>query len=198
MNKRIFYTLSLRSLILNLGWAFIGSLIYTTTRDADRLGITQNADAYAALLQGLGFIIIYGLTFFLSMAKRKKTVSNFVVLTIIFGGIFFISSIIVPITFNSIESDYGDYIGALLSSLVAAISIVTVIRNFFEVRRRIFTIALTTIAAFCVTIIFIMYMSVIADYTYEGLINPLAIGYGLWQSVTTIAVAQSIVSNTPH
>src|SRR4051812_34600263 len=105
--------LLLTSLTLNVFWTFIGS----------QIGRLFPKD-FGGIIIGTGFPIIYSLTYFLSFDKNKKSIYNFLMLTVTIIATFLTASFIPPFFFINGSSDVSVIGFFLCSSTLAFIGIV--------------------------------------------------------------------------
>ena len=175
-----------RSLFLNLFWVFAGS----------QLGRLFHKDL-GGIIIGLGFLVIYSFTYYLSFDREKKSIHNFLMLTLAMIGIFLTASFILPFFFINGQTDLS-VIGFLLcSSTIAFIGIIAIVGRYIEVKNRLLTIVLgaiiTALTAYFVT----RYLPEHFDTDkLSKFVNPLAFDFCIWQVLTTFLVGRSIRSST--
>jgi hypothetical protein len=182
-DKPFFAKFFLRSLFLNVCWTFIGT----------QIGRLLPKDT-GNLLIGLGFLIIYSVTFFYSFDKAKRTKHTFLMLTLAFFSIFLAATFIVPMFFVNAETNFSVYLFLFFSTLVAIISIVLIVGHYTFIKNKWLTIGIATTAAFLGTSIFfaITTSEHFDILSINNILNPLAIGFCVWQILTAGIIGQSL------
>lgn len=176
--RKTFLNLIFFSLILNLTWGLI----------ATQLEIIHGRDK--GFISGLGYLIVYGLTFFLCIEKARQTFNTFLALTLSFIGTFLISSfVIVPIFINFDTLLYHDIIGVFASDLFSTVLIVIIVSKYFPIKFKFLTGVITFIVAVVTTLVLSTVKNI--DY-YDQIFQPMSIFYSVWQLVTTTTLALGI------
>jgi len=176
--RKTFFSLIFFSLILNLTWGMI----------ATQLEIMHGRDK--GFISGFGYLIVYGLTFFLCIDKIRQTFSTFLALTLSFIVTFLISSfVIVPIFINFDTLLYHDIIGVFASTLFSTVLIVIIVSKYFPIKFKFLTGMITFIVATMTTLIFFTIKN--PDY-YDRIFQPMSIFYTVWQVLTTTTLALGI------
>ena len=191
MHKKSYLQLVLLSLTVNLLWAFLSTqLEYLFSPDR------ENPEG---LITGLGFILCYAFTFLVFIPRSKRTLATFFVLTFTFGAIFLIATFVIPMFF--INSDFGneEYIFFFFSSLLASVAVILVLRYSFLMKNILLTMLLTTTSAFIAILLFFSYLPIdkfLGD-NFKRIVHPIALGYCIWQVLTTITIGQSLILKKP-
>ena len=172
---------------MNIAWTFIGSQIARIFHKD-----------FGGILIGLVFLIIYSWTFFSSFDKKKKTVHNFLMLTITLIAIFMVSTFIVPFLFIGGETNFSVILFLLCSTIIAFISITAIVGHYVVIENKKRTIIIGSIVTSVVaSLVFLC----LAPNRYDGdrlskVVNPIAIGFCIWQILTTFLIGRSIKNTT--
>ena len=179
-DRKTFLKLILLSLVLNLVWDVIATLL-------ERLNGRDKG-----FISGLGYLIVYGLTFFLCMEKARQTVSALAALIFSFIGIYLISSFLIfPVIVNIDHLFNSDIIGLAASTLFSSILIVVLVSRYFSIQFKFLTGAFTFIAALITTVIVSKIIKG-PDYFDLKVFQSLSIFYTAWQVVTTTTIALGV------
>lgn len=187
MNRKYYYRLVLSSLVLNLLWAFLSTQVeYFFSPDR------ENPEG---LITGSGFILCYALTFFLFIPRSERTVATYLVLTLTFGAAFLMATFVVPMFFINSSIVHKEYIFFFFSSLLASVTITSVVGQYFAMKNKFLTIVATTIIAFIATLLFFLFLPIdkLEESNFKRMVHPIAMSYCIWQVLTTITVGQSII-----
>lgn len=179
-NKKLFLKLVLISLILNLIWGLI----------ATRLEIWHGRDK--GFISGTGYLVVYGLTFFLVIDKSRRKATDLLALVFCFIATFVVSSFVVGPLATKLDYAVGSsFIAIAINTLFSAVLIVIIISRYFDITFKVLTGAATFIVALVVTLVV---GDIIKKPQYFDLkvFNAISIFYTTWQVLTTTTLALGI------
>jgi hypothetical protein len=175
------------SISLNIAWTFIGSQIARIFHKD-----------FGGILIGLVFLIIYSWTYFSFFDKKKKTIHNFLMLTMTLIAIFMVATFIVPILFINGETNFSVILFLLCSTVIAFISITAIVGHYVVIENKKRTIIVGSIVTTVVASLILLYLAP-DRYDSERLskvVNPIAMGFCIWQILTTFLIGRSIKHTT--
>jgi hypothetical protein len=178
--------LLLTSATLNICWAFIGT----------QIGRLFQKD-FGGIIIGLGFLIIYSLTYYFSFDKSKKTIHNLFILTATIIVIFLTASFIPPFLFTNGSTDLSIIGFFVCSSIIAFVCIVAILGHYIEIGNKTSTIVVGSIVTALIAYVVAKYAPEhIDNESYNKVVNPLAVGFCVWQVLTTFLIGRSIIKTT--
>jgi len=176
--------LLLTSLTLNILWTFLGS----------QIGRLFHKDL-GGIIIAIGFLVIYSSTYFIQFDKSKKSIHNFLMLTLTIIVIFLIASFIPPFLFINGNSDLSIFGFTLCSSTLAFIGIVSIVGHYTIISNKTNTIVVGSVLTAIITFLFFRLTPENLDIDkMSKVVNPMALGFCIWQVLTTFLIGRSINS----
>lgn len=178
-NKKTFSRIAFTALVWNISWTLISPLL-EELRDSDHGFIT-----------GLGFLLIYGIPFYVVIPKEKRSALPYLGLTLSTILVFLISSFVIVPLFIQHTTTLNDALAVICSSLFSAICLVLIVHQLHRIQFLILTMSATFICAVVVTAF--MAFSIIDKFVNTGFeIFTMATFYATWQILTTIMIALGV------
>lgn len=179
-DRKMFYRILVWAVVLNTIWMVISPKL------------DQLRERDPGFVTGLGFLLIYGVPFYIAVPKERRKIELLIVLTFPVLVIFFISSFVIVPLFLIPETEFS----FVCSSLFSAICLTLIINRIHSIIFLKLTMFLT----------FISGISVVALMAYIGIdaldniyfkTFQVSVSFALWQILTTMAIALGISISKP-
>jgi hypothetical protein len=183
-DRKMFYRILVWAVVLNTIWMVVSPKL-EQLREMDRGFVT-----------GLGFLLIYGLPFYIAVPRDRRKIELLIVLTFPVLLIFFISSFVIVPLFLTPETTLKLIFAFVCSSLFSAVCLTLIINRI----HRIFFLKLTMFLAFISGISVVALISLIGWDAFDNIYFKtfsVSVSFASWQILTTMAIALGISISKP-